>query len=127
MSELAMLDVDTTDLRVRATRVDDDKIRLAMIGSAETPAFEALTTLVRRLQEQTHRRRPTEVVVDWRELDFMNSACLKTFVTWLGQLRDADEAAQYGVRFLFDRNKHWQRRTVGALQCFAPRLVTIEE
>jgi hypothetical protein len=127
MSELSMLEVSTKELSVHATRVDIDRIQLAMSGTAETPAYDALMTLVRRLQAETHERRPSEVVVDLRGLDFMNSACLKTFVTWLGELREADASAQYAVRFLFDRNKHWQRRTVGALKCFAPTLVTIEE
>jgi hypothetical protein len=127
MSELSNLNVDTKELRVRASHLDADGIRLAMTGSAETPAYEALMALVRRLQAHTRERRPSEVVVDLRELDFMNSSCLKTFVTWLGELRDADSVAQYPVRFLFDRNKHWQRRTVGALKSFAPGVVTIDE
>jgi hypothetical protein len=127
MSELLDLNLDTKELHVRASRLDVDGIQLAMTGSAETPAYDALMSLVRRLQVQARERRPSEVVVDLRGLDFMNSSCLKTFVTWLAELREADAGAQYPVRFLFDRNKHWQRRTVGALKFFAPSIVTIDE
>jgi hypothetical protein len=127
MTELPYLDVDTKELRVRASRVDADGIQLALTGSAETPAYDALMSLVRRLQAQAHERRPSEVVVDLRELEFMNSTCIKTFVTWLSELREADPGARYPVRFLFDPNKPWQRRTVGALQSFAPSVVTIAD
>ncbi|HLY93284.1 MAG TPA: hypothetical protein VKP14_00390 [Gaiellaceae bacterium] len=127
MTELSNLDVDTEALCVRASRVDVDGIQLALTGSAETPAYEALMTLVRRLQARAHAQRPSEVVVDLRELEFMNSTCIKTFVTWLSELRDADAVARYPVRFVFDPSKPWQRRTVGALKSFAPSVVIVAD
>jgi hypothetical protein len=125
MSEIEALRVDSKDLSIRASRLGEDSIELAMTGSAETTDAGALTALVRRLQEHAQQTRLAEVVVDLRQLEFMNSACFKAFVTWLGELRQADGSAQYRVRFVSDRNKHWQRRSLGALQCFAPSLVSI--
>jgi hypothetical protein len=53
-----------------------------------------------------------------RELEFMNSSCLKAFVSWIAKLEDVeDPQAQYRIRFLSDATKLWQRRSLGALTC----------
>jgi len=127
MSPLETLSVDTKDLCVRASSVGAGCLELALTGTAETPAVDVLKTLVRRLQEHAQHTKLSEVVVNLRQLEFMNSACFKTFVTWLGELREAHGGAQYRIHFVSDRNKHWQRRSLGALQCFAPSLVTTSE
>jgi hypothetical protein len=56
----------------------------------------------------------------------MNSSCFKAFVSWLGVLQDVDRVRQYRIRFLSDDQKHWQRRSLSALCCFAVDLVRIE-
>jgi hypothetical protein len=50
----------------------------------------------------------------------------KAFVSRLGTLQDLDVALQYRIRFLSDEEKHWQRRSLGALSSFAVDLVEIE-
>jgi hypothetical protein len=127
MTELELLNVDTKELCVRASQLPEDRIALELTGSAETPSMAALTATFRHLQARAREQKPVEVVVDLRKLDFMNSACFKTLVTWIGELRDADAGAQYRIRFVSDRNKHWQRRSLGTLQRFAPDLVSVAE
>jgi hypothetical protein len=73
------------------------------------------------------RRDPTSVVlIDLRNLEFMNSSCFKKFVSWLGHVQALDQGEQYRIRFLSDPNMHWQRRSLHVLQCFAPNVVTVE-
>ena len=67
-----------------------------------------------------------EVVVDMRSLDFMNSSCLKTIVTWLNNVRQRPASEQYPIRFVRDRNAYWQERSLDALKAFAPGIVTVE-
>jgi hypothetical protein len=64
-------------------------------------------------------------VVDFRAFDFMNSSCFKAFVTWIGLVQEL-ESGQYKIRFLSDEGKHWQRRSLDALRCFAVDLIQIE-
>jgi hypothetical protein len=56
----------------------------------------------------------------------MNSSCFKTFITWIVRVRNLAPDAQYKIRFLSDQEKHWQRRSLGALSCFAVDLIRIE-
>ena len=67
-----------------------------------------------------------EVVVDLRRLEFMNSSCLKTLVTWLNNVRQRPPAQQYLIRFLRDRAAYWQERSLSALKAFAPAIVELE-
>jgi hypothetical protein len=47
-------------------------------------------------------------------------------VSWIGQVQDLEAHRQYRIRFLSDDNKHWQRRSLGALSCFAVDLIQVE-
>jgi hypothetical protein len=125
MSLLDVPSIETKELRARAWQ-QGDRLELKMAGTAEAAAVEPLAGLVRRLHGEALRIKPREVIVDLRELEFMNSGCFKSFVSWLAELQESDGSAQYAIRFLSDPNKHWQRRSLGALSCFAIDLVRIE-
>ena len=100
------------------------KVRFA--GSADSRAMEPIDTLLKGLHDEVQRLSSPEVTVDFREFDFMNSSCFKAFVSWIGRVQDLDEAKQYRIRFLSDEGKHWQRRSLDALRCFAVDLIRIE-
>lgn len=125
MSVLSIPAIETKELRASALQ-RDNSLELKMIGCAEAAAIEPLAALVRRVHYEALRLHPSEVVVDFRELEFMNSGCFKSFVTWLAELQETEANAQYPIRFLSDPNKHWQRRSLGALSCFAVDLVKID-
>jgi anti-anti-sigma factor len=95
-------------------------------GTADVESKPALDQYVEALHEEAHRVGATKVVVDLRELEFMNSSSFKVFVTWLGQVQDLPEDKQYRIHFVSNPSIHWQRRSLAALSCFAVNLVTIE-
>jgi hypothetical protein len=125
MTDLDIAKIDNGDLRAQATR-DGGSLRVGFVGSADTHAGPALDSLLRSVHKAALAAKTREVIVDFRELEFMNSSCFKAFVAWLGDLQNLDVDKQYRIRFLSDDSKHWQRRSLSALSCFAVDLVQIE-
>jgi hypothetical protein len=117
--------IETSELRARAA-MDGDELIVSFAGSADSRAMASIEGLLSRLNEEAQRLAVPEVRVDFREFDFMNSSCFKAFVTWIGRVQDLPAAKQYRIRFLSDQGKHWQRRSLDALRCFASDLIQID-
>jgi len=62
-----------------------------------------------------------------RQLEFMNSSCFKSFVSWVTDIQELDDAKRYKVRFLSNPTYHWQKRSLHSLRCFAVELITVVE
>lgn len=69
---------------------------------------------------------PRDVVLDLQAVDFMSSSCLSKLVSWLARIRDLDTAARYKVRIRSNPKIPWQKRSLRAVQFFAPELVTLD-
>jgi hypothetical protein len=89
-------------------------------------AKEGLDGLLPRVHEEALRRSAAEVVVDFRKLEFMNSSCFKSFVTWISEVQELAPEKQYRLRLLSSPEMHWQRRSLHALRCFAVDLISVE-
>ncbi len=107
-------------------RATDEAIVVVLAGTADTSVREQLEEYFTQLHSEALRLRVPTVTVDLRELEFMNSSCLKVFVAWLAHLREVEAPAQYKVCFRSNPKLLWQRRSLAALSCFAIDLVTIE-
>jgi anti-anti-sigma factor len=88
------------------------------------------TPLIGRYLQEAHQeaqlRGAKEVALDLTQLQFVNSSGIKHFVNWL---RDASRLAPeiaYNIRIISSPLIPWQRRSLGALRCFAPNILTIE-
>jgi hypothetical protein len=57
---------------------------------------------------------------------FMNSACLKSLVTWLRRVQERPLASRYSIRFLHEPEAHWQMRSFSALVAFGRGVLTVE-
>lgn len=115
----------TTVLSVEAT-FDAGTLAIRFAGTADVEAKPDLDAVVKKLHEEALRLAATKVVVDFRELEFMNSSSFKVFVSWLATVQELDAASQYKIHLLSNPSLHWQRRSLAALSCFAVDLVTIE-
>jgi hypothetical protein len=118
-------EINTTDFRTE-TEHDLAALTVRLFGSAEANASSALDSFLGNVHSSAIAEKIPEVVVDMRSLDFMNSSCFKTFVSWVNKIRDVPDASQYQVRFVADEKKHWQNRRLGALACFATNLIRVE-
>jgi hypothetical protein len=105
---------------------DAGVVRVRFSGTADLEAKDDLEVFVKKLHREAVRLSATKVIVDFRELEFMNSSCFKIFVAWLAQVRDLEATQQYRIHLLSNPNLLWQRRSLAALSCFAVDLVAIE-
>src|SRR5262245_54510753 len=95
-------------------------------GSAEIPAKSALESLLLTLHAEAVRLGVKGVVVDFRNLEFMNSSCFKAFIAWIGSDRVLAVEQRYRIRLMSRPDLLWQRRSLHSLRCFADDLVTVE-
>lgn len=106
--------------------VDGSTVVARFRGTADVECKPGLEVFVKHLHDQAKENAIEKVVVDFRELKFMNSSSFKVFVTWLAQVAELPDGAKYRIHFLSNPSLHWQRRSLAALSCFAVDLVTIE-
>lgn len=66
-----------------------------------------------------------DVTVDMSALEFINSSCLKAFVTWITTVQ-AMAAGRYHIAFMFKPARDWQRRSVDALSRLGQDVVTTQ-
>lgn len=101
-------------------------IHARLVGDANMNAVDQLGHSLAEVHAQAVRAGATEVVVDLRQLEFMNSACFKKIVTWITRVEEVEAASRYRIRFLSNAKIHWQRRSLHALQMFAMDLVSVD-
>ena len=104
----------------------DGSVVVRFSGTADMHTIDALDGYlgtVHALALETHAQR---VTMDFRKLEFMNSSCFKSFVSWIGRVQELPAAAQYRIEFKSNPQMHWQRRSLNALRCFAADLVTVQ-
>lgn len=125
MSSLAFTDIAAQDFRTSTTVVDGE-LRVVLVGNADMQVRAELQQLLAQLDVEALRLGVKTVVVDFRELEFINSSCFKGFVTWINTAKGHEPGVGYGIRFASSDRRAWHRRSLYALQCFATDLVTIE-
>jgi len=96
-------------------------------GNADYAALDAVEMLLDRTHAEAKRLGVTEVIVDLKQLEFMNSSCFKCFVSWITEIQELAEPVRYKVRFLSNAQLHWQKRSLHSLRCFAVELITVSE
>jgi anti-anti-sigma factor len=96
-------------------------------GNADYAAIDAVEKLLDKTHTEATRTNATDVVIDMRQLEFMNSSCFKCFVSWITEIQELPEAQQYKVKFQSNAQLHWQKRSLHSLRCFAVELITVAE
>jgi anti-anti-sigma regulatory factor len=120
-----LLEKESAELRTEA-RAGENMLTLTLKGTADSRVAAELGEILTTIHAEATKRKSHEVIVDFRALDFMNSSCFKAFVTWIAKVQDLAADAQYRIRFTSDSNKHWQRRSLSALSCFAVDLIRVD-
>lgn len=125
MSELNLPAATLGDFSVEAA-LEERSILARFTGNADLRARESLEKFLIGLHIEAQRVAVEKVVVDFHRLEFMNSSCFKSFVTWIGEVQDLSADKQYRIHFRSNPVMLWQRRSLHALRCFAVDLITIE-
>ena len=103
---------------------EDDILRVKLTGTGDMDAIQPLSEYLPAVHEELLRSATSEVSFDFRDLEFMNSSCFKSFVTFIDNAKSAKPG--YRIKFLTAARHHWQRRSLEALRRLAMGLVTIE-
>jgi hypothetical protein len=98
-------------------------VRFAGTGEAEGAAV--LDRFLGLLHREALSRELREVTIELRELEFINSSCLKAMVAWIYKVDT--EGRPYKIRLLRDPSLHWQRTSIATLQRLAPDVVIVED
>ena len=109
-----------------AASFENQALSVRFTGNADLAAKNALEDLLPRVHIEAMRVAAGEVVVDFTALEFMNSSCFRSFVSWLSDVQDLPAHQQYRIRLISNSAMLWQRRSLHALKCFADDLVRIE-
>jgi len=112
------------ELRAQLTR-EETGLVAKLSGTADLRVTDSVEAILTRVHQKALELGIPEVRMDLRELEFMNSSCFKSFVSWISDVSDLT-TGQYRIRFLSNPSILWQRRSLHALSCFAAELVTIE-
>lgn len=107
--------------------LDGTVLQAMLKGNADYAALDALDTLIERVHAEATRSGVKEAVVDLRDLEFMNSSCFKSLVTWVTKIQELEPAKQYTIRFMSNPQMHWQKRSLHSLRCFATDLINVTE
>lgn len=102
-----------------------DSITLSCAGSADTRTSKQLEEQLRDVHAKAVARQLRGVVVDFQKLEFMNSSCFKSFVSWLSRVQALEDGSRYTIEFKSNPAFHWQSRSLQALSCFASDLVRV--
>ncbi|HEY6100389.1 MAG TPA: hypothetical protein VIW03_13215 [Anaeromyxobacter sp.] len=85
-----------------------------------------LNPFVDAVHEHVVKGGERRVWVDMRELEFCNSSGFKSFVHWIQRIGELPDASRYGLTFLSNPLRKWQKTSLLALSCYAISVVTIE-
>ena len=99
---------------------------LRLSGSADMSTRRPLEALIGRLHGRLETGQFSSIRVDLRQLEFMSAASFNALVGWLSLIHDMPVEKRYRILFCSNPHIRWQRRSLGALQCFATDVVSIE-
>ncbi len=104
----------------------DRRIQVSLSGTADVTIRNQLDHFLREVHQEAQRRRAEEVTVDVRQLEFMNSSCLKCLVWWVSTVQEQPAEGKYRIVFVSSPSVYWQRRSLDALACLAGDIITIQ-
>jgi hypothetical protein len=125
MTAAALESIDESEFRAQG-KIEDNRLTVYLWGNADQRGRSLFDSFLEGVDRESVAASVKEVVVDFRELMFMNSACLKSLVTWLRRVQERPADRQYAIRFLQAADAHWQVRSFSALVAFGRGVLTVE-
>ena len=123
MITLSLPHIEQQGFQLAPVESEAPKVRFSGNGDADAVPF--LDEFLKKLHEELLMKTAIDVRVDLGELYFMNSSCLKAFVSWIHKVNT--NGRPYAIRLLMNSRQQWQMRSLATLKRLAPAVVTIEE
>lgn len=118
-------ELQESDFAARAS-ADDRRIQVSLTGTADLTVKVQLDHFLREVHSEAQRCLAEEVTVDVRQLEFMNSSCLKSFVWWISTVQEQPSDGKYRIVFVSSPAVYWQRRSLNALACLANEIISVQ-
>ena len=100
-------------------------LHVTLVGNADLNVKAELDRFMTAVHDEARSIGAKDVVVDLKELEFMNSSCLKSLVWWISSVNELAADRQYHITFVSSPAMYWQRRSLTALAGLASDLVSI--
>jgi hypothetical protein len=123
MITLAVPRVEETGFIIEPIEATEPRFRFR--GNGDTAAIAPLDRFLKLVHQEMLARSYTTISVDLGELYFMNSSCLKGFVSWIYGVNTGGQP--YRIRLMSNARLHWQARSMATLQRLAPSVVEVHE
>lgn len=94
-------------------------------GNGDAEAISALDRFLKLLHKNLLDDESKSVRVDLAELYFMNSSCLKAFVSWIYKVNTTGRP--YQIHLQMNPRQPWQRRSLEPLKRLAPAVVCLDD
>jgi anti-anti-sigma regulatory factor len=101
---------------------EDAALILRLRGTADMAVADKLAKGLEQSHAEAVQSKFKLVCVDLQAVYFVNSTCLKNFVTLVMRAKESG----YKVRFLLNPRLSWQRRAVDPIERLAPTTVSVE-
>jgi hypothetical protein len=94
-------------------------------GNGDGEAIAPLDRFLKLLHKNLTDDKSTSVRVDLGDLYFMNSSCLKAFVSWIYKVNTTGRP--YQIHLQMNPRQPWQRRSLEPLKRLAPAVVSLDD
>ncbi len=94
-------------------------------GNGDAEAVAPLDRFLKLLHKNLIDGKNETIAVDLSDLYFMNSSCLKAFVSWIYKVNTTGRP--YQIRLQMNPRQPWQRRSLEPLKRLAPAVVFLDE
>jgi len=103
--------------------LDTNGVAVRFSGTADLTVKAHVDRFLCQVHAEACRIDTTSVSVDMSALEFINSSCLKAFVTWITTVQEMAQG-RYQISFMFKPARDWQKRSVEALSRLGEDVVT---
>ncbi|XXX72910.1 hypothetical protein WMF30_35210 [Sorangium sp. So ce134] len=124
MSSLRVEPVTTDSFGIEPS-LRGETLSVKLSGTGDMAAAPPLGICLKALQAEVVRLSIPTVEFDVRALYFLNSSCLKSFISFICGL--AGQGVKSKVVFVTDARLGWQRRSLAAIERMSPELVSIAD
>jgi hypothetical protein len=94
-------------------------------GNGDAEAVTPLDRFLKLLHKTLLDGHSDQVYVDLCDLYFMNSSCLKAFVSWIYKVNTTGRP--YQIHLQMNPRQPWQRRSLEPLKRLAPMVVSLDD
>jgi hypothetical protein len=101
-----------------------DRVVVRLNGNADSKVAKAFERYLERLHDLAVGAKLRVVVLDFRELYFLTSSCIKCLTDFIRRDMATEPASQYRIRLLTTPALRWQEKSFDVLCQLAPLLVT---